>query len=107
MSAELTTGRSSDRNERRDPRTQETPTQRWHRNYLEILQETRAAQIGTQLLLVFLLTLAFTSGFDETTRFQRMVYVVSLVLVAGATCLLIAPARSTGWSSGAGSRRSW
>ncbi|MFG1924853.1 DUF6328 family protein [Cryptosporangium sp. NPDC048952] len=88
MSAELTTGR----NERRDPRTQETPTQRWNRNYLEILHETRAAQIGTQLLLVFLLTLAFTSRFDETTRFQRMVYVVSLVLVAGATCLLIAPA---------------
>ncbi|GAA0278032.1 DUF6328 family protein [Cryptosporangium japonicum] len=92
MSAEVTTGRSADRNERRDPRTQETPTQRWNRNYLEILHETRAAQIGTQLLLVFLLTLAFTSRFDETTRFQRMVYVVSLVLVAGATCLLIAPA---------------
>ncbi|SHN45973.1 DUF6328 family protein [Cryptosporangium aurantiacum] len=85
-------GRSGDRSEPRDPRTRETPTQRWNRNYLEILHEVRAAQIGTQLLLVFLLTLAFTSRFDETTRFQRTVYVVSLVLVAGATCLLIAPA---------------
>jgi len=85
-------GRSGDRSEQRDPRTRETPTQRWNRHYLEILHETRAAQVGTQLLLVFLLTLAFTSRFDETTRFQRAVYVVSLVLVAGATCLLIAPA---------------
>ncbi|GAA3396450.1 DUF6328 family protein [Cryptosporangium minutisporangium] len=93
MARELTAASAvSGRSEPRDPRTRETPTQRWNRNYLEILHEVRAAQIGTQLLLVFLLTLAFTSRFADTTRFQRSVYVVSLVLVAGATCLLIAPA---------------
>ncbi|MFI5954208.1 DUF6328 family protein [Cryptosporangium sp. NPDC051539] len=90
MANELTAGRMV--SEQRDARTRETPTQRWNRNYLEILHEVRAAQIGTQLLLVFLLLLAFTGRFAETTQFQRTVYVVSLVLVAGATCLLIAPA---------------
>ncbi|WP_205752730.1 DUF6328 family protein [Cryptosporangium phraense] len=90
MAKELTAGRMV--SEQRDARTRETPTQRWNRNYLEILHEVRAAQIGTQLLLVFLLLLAFTGRFAETTQFQRTVYVVSLVLVAGATCLLIAPA---------------
>lgn len=70
----------------------ETNHQRLNRRYAEILQEVRVAQTGTQLLLAFLLTLAFTPRFAILTDFQRMVYVTSLVIGAGATALLIAPA---------------
>ncbi len=71
--------------------TGETPAQRLDRNYGEILQEVRVAQTGVQLLLAFLLMLAFTPRFDVLTAFQRDVYVASLVLGAAATALLIAP----------------
>lgn len=70
----------------------ETPTQRLDRNYVEILQEVRVAQTGVQLLLAFLLTLAFTPRFNGLNEFQRNVYVASLLLGAASTALLIAPA---------------
>ncbi len=70
----------------------ETPSQRLDRNYSELLQEVRVAQTGVQLLLAFLLTLAFTPRFGSLTAFQRHVYVTSLVLGFAASALLIAPA---------------
>ncbi|HEX2262551.1 MAG TPA: DUF6328 family protein [Pseudonocardiaceae bacterium] len=70
----------------------ETPTQRLDRNYAEILQEVRVAQTGVQLLLAFLLTVAFTPRFATLTEFERGVYVGALVLGAAANTLLIAPA---------------
>jgi Family of unknown function (DUF6328) len=70
----------------------ETNHQRLNRRYAEILQEVRVAQTGTQLLLAFLLTLAFTQRFSQLNDFQRTVYVTSLVIGACATALLIAPA---------------
>ncbi|GLY43435.1 membrane protein [Amycolatopsis sp. NBRC 101858] len=70
----------------------ETPTQRLDRNYAEILQEVRVAQTGVQLLLAFLLTVAFTPRFATLTEFERRVYVGALLLGAAATALLIAPA---------------
>ncbi|MFI9815423.1 DUF6328 family protein [Saccharothrix variisporea] len=70
----------------------ETPAERMDRNYGEILQEMRVAQTGVQLLLAFLLTLAFTPRFGTLDLFQLQVYVSSLVLGATSTALLIAPA---------------
>ena len=70
----------------------ETPTQRADRAYGEILQELRVAQTGVQILFAFLLALAFQARFGEITSFQRGAYVVTLMLCAGATALLIAPA---------------
>jgi hypothetical protein len=70
----------------------ETPLQRVDRAYAEILQEIRVAQTGVQILFAFLLTLAFTSRFAAITEFQKHVYVLTLMLSAGATALLIAPA---------------
>lgn len=70
----------------------ETPLQRVDRAYGEILQEIRVAQTGVQILFAFLLTLAFTARFGSVTPFQRAVYVVTLMLCAAATALLIAPA---------------
>jgi amino acid transporter len=70
----------------------ETPLQRADRAYGEILQEIRVAQTGVQILFAFLLTLAFTNRFESVTQFQRVVYVITLLLCAAATALLIAPA---------------
>lgn len=70
----------------------ETPLQRADRAYGEILQEVRVAQTGVQILFAFLLTLAFTNRFADTTHFERLIYVVTLMLCATATALLIAPA---------------
>jgi Family of unknown function (DUF6328) len=69
----------------------ETESERLDRNYNELLQELRVAQAGVQILFAFLLTLAFTQRFVETTSFQRGTYVVTLLLAAGAAALLIAP----------------
>ncbi|HYX62394.1 MAG TPA: DUF6328 family protein [Streptosporangiaceae bacterium] len=70
----------------------ETPMQRADRAYGEILQEVRVAQTGVQILFAFLLALAFQARFADITGFQRGVYVVTLILCAAATALLIAPA---------------
>ena len=70
----------------------ETPMQRADRAYGEILQEVRVAQTGVQILFAFLLALAFQARFGGITSFQRGTYVVTLMLCAGATALLIAPA---------------
>jgi tetrahydromethanopterin S-methyltransferase subunit E len=70
----------------------ETPMQRADRAYGEILQEVRVAQTGVQILFAFLLALAFQARFPAITSFQRGVYVVTLILCAAATALLIAPA---------------
>jgi hypothetical protein len=70
----------------------ETPLQRADRAYGEILQEVRVAQTGVQILFAFLLALAFQARFASTTGFQRHVYVVTLMLCAASTALLIAPA---------------
>jgi hypothetical protein len=70
----------------------ETPMQRADRAYGEILQEVRVAQTGVQILFAFLLALAFQARFAHITSFQRGTYVVTLMLCAAATALLIAPA---------------
>jgi hypothetical protein len=69
----------------------ETELQRLDRNFVELLQEVRVAQTGPQILFAFLLTLAFTSRFEQVSAFQRDIYVVTLGLAAASASLLIAP----------------
>ena len=69
----------------------ETPHERWDRNFGEILQEVRVAQTGVQILFAFLLTLPFSARFDETLPRDRAVYVVTLLASAAASALLLAP----------------
>ncbi|GIG61538.1 hypothetical protein Lfu02_59100 [Longispora fulva] len=91
--SELPAGPQSEQHDQWNLRARgETPTQRLDRNYSEILQEVRVAQTGVQLLLAFLLALAFTPRFGALTDFERSLYVASLILGAAATALLIAPA---------------
>jgi hypothetical protein len=71
--------------------TRETEKQRWDRNFGDLLQELRVAQTGVQILFAFLLTLPFSARFEQTTDFQRDVYIVALLGAAFATAMIISP----------------
>ena len=69
----------------------ETEVERLDRNLIELLQEVRVVQTGVQVLFAFLLTVPFSSRFDQITQFQRGAYFAALVGSAAASVLLIAP----------------
>ncbi|MEU1148810.1 DUF6328 family protein [Streptomyces sp. NPDC005863] len=77
--------------EERPAEAPETSRERVNRRWHEILQETRVAQTGVQILFGFLLSVAFTPMFRELGTFDRVVYVITVVLGASATGALIAP----------------
>ena len=70
---------------------QETGNERLERNTIELLNELRVAGTGVQVLFAFLLVVPFNTGFRRVTAFERDVYFVTLMCVAMATVLLIAP----------------
>ncbi|MBV1938596.1 DUF6328 family protein [Streptomyces sp. BV286] len=81
-----------DTHEKQDTHEQsETPAERVNRRWNELLQETRVAQTGVQILFGFLLSVAFTPGFQDLGTIDRTIYVVTVVLGAAATGSLIAP----------------
>ncbi|MFD8567936.1 DUF6328 family protein [Streptomyces sp. NPDC059639] len=65
--------------------------ERANRRWAEVLQETRVAQTGVQILFGFLLSVAFTPRFEDLGAFDTSVYVVTVILGAAATGALIAP----------------
>jgi hypothetical protein len=69
----------------------ETPPERLDRNATELIQEMRVAAVGIQVLLAFLLVVPFQTGWKHVTSFDRHVYFATLVAIAIATALLIAP----------------
>jgi Family of unknown function (DUF6328) len=73
------------------PQRNETEAEQADRNFTELLQELRVSQMGVQILFAFLLTLAFQERFTEVTDTQLVIYVITLLLCAVATALLIAP----------------
>ncbi|MFJ8074300.1 DUF6328 family protein [Streptomyces sp. NPDC096176] len=69
----------------------ESRDERLDRLWGELLREVRIALAGVQLLLVFLLAVAFTPLFPRAGEADRIMYVVSLLLGAAATAALTAP----------------
>jgi hypothetical protein len=69
----------------------ETEKERLDRNLNELLGELRVALPGVQVLFAFLLAVPFNQRFSQVTSFQRDVYLVTLLLTALASALLIAP----------------
>jgi cytochrome bd-type quinol oxidase subunit 2 len=61
------------------------------RNWSELVQELRVMGTGVQILFAFLLSIAFQARFQQTSATERDIYLVTLVLSALATALLIAP----------------
>ncbi|MEU0398769.1 DUF6328 family protein [Streptomyces sp. NPDC006197] len=72
-------------------RQPEDARDRVNRRWQEVLQETRVAQTGVQVLFGFLLSIAFTARFRELDGFDRGLYVATIVLAASSTAALIAP----------------
>jgi len=73
------------------PHSQETEEEKLTRNLNELLQELRVTQTGVQILTGFLLTLPFTSRFQELSDLQRNVYLAILSGSVIATGLIIGP----------------
>jgi hypothetical protein len=69
----------------------ETELERLDRNTTELLNELRVAGTGIQVLLAFLLIVPFNAGFRTLSRFDRYDYFVTLLSIATAAALLIAP----------------
>ncbi len=69
----------------------ETGAERDDRNLIELLQELRVAGLGIQVIFGFLLSIPFTNHFSALGSGQRALYMVTLVLAAVATALLIGP----------------
>jgi O-antigen/teichoic acid export membrane protein len=69
----------------------ESSLERLDRNELELLNELRVASAGVQVLLGFLLIVPFNNRFTRLSSFERYDYFVTLVCMATAATLLIAP----------------
>lgn len=69
----------------------ETEHQRYDRNWIELLQELRVTQSGTQILTGFLLALAFQPAFHDLSTGQTTVYLCLVILAALSTVLGLAP----------------
>ncbi|HEX7135183.1 MAG TPA: DUF6328 family protein [Iamia sp.] len=69
----------------------ESEHERLNRELDQLLQELRVALPGVQVLLAFLLTVPFSSQFDQVRGESRSIFVAAITLAALASILLIAP----------------
>jgi Family of unknown function (DUF6328) len=69
----------------------ESSLERLDRNTVELLNELRVAGTGIQVLFAFLLVVPFNTGFKKLSSFDRYAYFVTLLCIAIAAALLIAP----------------
>jgi hypothetical protein len=65
--------------------------ERLDEEWLELLNEIRVLLPGVQVLFAFLLTVPFTSGFQNVSELQRDVYAVCLMGALASTICLVAP----------------
>jgi len=69
----------------------ETRAERLDRELKELTDELRVLLPGVQVLFAFLLTVPFTSRWDEVTDVQRDAYFASFMCATGSSVCLIAP----------------
>jgi cation transport ATPase len=69
----------------------ESELERLDRNTVELLNELRVASTGIQVLFAFLLVVPFNTGFSKLSSFDRYVNFITLLCIAVAATLLIAP----------------
>ena len=75
----------------RAPVRDELPMERLDRNSIELMGQLRVAGTGIQVLFAFLLVVPFNARWSRVTAFDRYVYYVTLLCIASAAVLLIAP----------------
>jgi hypothetical protein len=73
------------------PQPGESKKERVDRELRELLEETRVALPGLELLFGFLLILPFSERFGAIDQSQRAIYLACLIATAGALALLVAP----------------
>jgi hypothetical protein len=78
--------------DQRDTRSSEELREERRERYRELLEELRTIMPGAQVLLAFLLTVPFASGFAEIDGLGKGVFTVSLICAATSTVLFLAPA---------------
>jgi Family of unknown function (DUF6328) len=81
----------TDRSEAAEEDRDETQPERLDRNTVELLNELRIAGTGIQVMFAFLLILPFNTGWKRVDGFERTVYFITLLVVALAAFLLMAP----------------
>jgi membrane protein YdbS with pleckstrin-like domain len=69
----------------------ETDAEQADRNWVEIIQELRVAQTGTQILSGFLLAVAFQPTFAGLAPYQHVVYLILVLLAASTTTVGLIP----------------
>ena len=69
----------------------ETVAERADRNVMELLNELRVVGIGIQVMFGFLLSIPFANRFIKLDHTERAIYLVTVVLAALSTALLVAP----------------
>ena len=77
--------------ERSHPEHEESREEQLDRNLIELLNELRVTGTGIQVLLAFLLVVPFNTGWHRMSGFDRHLYFVGLLAIAGAAILLLAP----------------
>jgi hypothetical protein len=75
---------------REDPRV-EPKSERLGRNVTDLLNELRVAGTGIQVMFAFLLVVPFNAGWKKASAFDQWVYFITLLCIAIAAVLLIAP----------------
>ena len=75
----------------RSARSDEDEAERLDRELIELLNELRVVMPGVQVLFGFLLTVPFQQRFETIDDFQRIVYFITLLLVAAASAFLMGP----------------
>jgi Family of unknown function (DUF6328) len=81
----------SERAEAAERQRGESQPERLDRNTVELLNELRVAGAGIQVMFAFLLVVPFNTGWKHVDGFERTVYFVTLLVVATAAFLLMAP----------------
>ncbi len=74
------------------PDPDESPKERVDRELIELFNGLRVILPGVQVLLAFLLTVPFSSGFDKATSTDRIVYFATVLLTVAAIGALTMPA---------------
>jgi hypothetical protein len=74
------------------PQPGESPKERVDRELIGLLNGLRVILPGVQVLLAFLLTVPFSSGFPKATGFERGLYFITVLLTVTAVAALTMPA---------------
>lgn len=85
-------GAEADRGSTATTDPDESPKERVDRELIELLNGLRVILPGVQVLLAFLLTVPFSSGFEDATSTDKIVYFATVLLTVGATGALTMPA---------------